>query len=148
MDTDSMSKRCSKAMCIAFKLRHSNHKVEIRNQRGGLGHHFGGQNGCGYQNVLIKIIDQMEHGNKTGLENCEIYWQNQMRCYVENGGGGCCYRKEETKLTQTRKKLTFSAKILTHQSNCVQVLQSSASNMLKEDSLCFQFGMETLLICL
>ena len=80
-----------------FKLRHSNHKVEIRNQRGGLGHHFGGQNGCGYQNVKIKIIDQVEHGNKIGLENCEVYWQNQMRCYVENGGGGCCYRKEKTK---------------------------------------------------
>ena len=80
-----------------FKRRHSNHKVEIRNQRGGLGHHFGGNNGCGYQNVTIMLIDQVEKGDKIGLENCEVYWQNQMRCYVENGGGGCCYRKEKVK---------------------------------------------------
>jgi hypothetical protein len=83
-----------------FKRRHSNHKVEIRNQRGGLGHHFGGQNGCGYQNVKIMLIDQVEKGDKIGLENCEVYWQNQMRCYVENGGGGCCYRKEKMKKTK------------------------------------------------
>ena len=69
----------------AFKLRHSNHKVEIRQQRGGLGKHFGGVNGCGYQNVKIKIIDQVERGDKIGLENCEVYWQNPMRSYVENG---------------------------------------------------------------
>jgi hypothetical protein len=29
-----------------------------------------------------------------------VYWQNQMRCYVENGGGGCCYRKEKMKKTK------------------------------------------------
>ena len=80
-----------------FKLRHSNHKVEIRTQRGGLGHHFGGVNGCGYQNVKIIIIDQVEKGDKIGLENCEVYWQNQIRCYVENVGGGHCYRKEKWK---------------------------------------------------
>jgi hypothetical protein len=68
-----------------------------------LGHHFGGQNGCGYENVTIQLIDQVEHGDKTGLENCEVYWQNQMRCYVENGGGGCCYRKEKIKPTTTKK---------------------------------------------
>ena len=44
------------------------HKVEIHTQRGGLGHHFGGQHGCGYHNVQIKIIDQVEHGNKIGLD--------------------------------------------------------------------------------
>jgi hypothetical protein len=26
-----------------------------------------------------------------------------MRCYVENGGGGCCYRKEKIKPTTTKK---------------------------------------------
>ena len=87
-----------KSMTV-FKLRHSNHKVEIRNQKGGLGHHFGGQNGCGYQNVRIKLIDQVEKGDKIGLENSEVYWQNQLRCYVENGGGGHCYRKEKLKST-------------------------------------------------
>jgi hypothetical protein len=87
----------------AFKLRHSNHRVEIRNQKGGLGHHFGRKNGCGYQNVRIQLIDQVDHGDKIGLENCEVYWQNQVRCYVENGGGGCCYRKEKFKPTTSRK---------------------------------------------
>ena len=86
-----------------FKLRHSNHKVEIRNQKGGLGHHFGGKNGCGYQSVRIQLIDQVKRGDKIGLENCEVYWQNQTRCYVENGGGGCCYRKEKLKPTTKSK---------------------------------------------
>ena len=80
-----------------FKLRHSNHKVEIRNQRGGLRHYFGGVNCCGYQNVRLQIIDQLEKGDKMGLENCEVDWQNQMMCYVENGFGGHCYRMEKVK---------------------------------------------------
>ena len=74
--------------------------VEVRNQRGGLGHHFSGVNGCGYQNVRIQIIDQVEKGDKLGLENCEVYWQNQIRCYVENGGEGHCYKKEKVKTTR------------------------------------------------
>ena len=44
-----------------------------------------------------------QYVGKTGLENCEVYWQNQLRCYVENGGGGCCYRKEKIKPTTNKK---------------------------------------------
>ena len=45
-----------------FKKRHSNHKQEIRKKYGGLGNHYGGD-GCGYENLRIQIIDQVEKGN-------------------------------------------------------------------------------------
>ena len=77
-----------------FRLRHSGHKQEIKMQYGGLGHHFGGEKGCGYKNVSIQIIDQVECGNHMALSECELYWQNQLRCFVENGGNAHCYRKE------------------------------------------------------
>ena len=51
-----------------------------------------------------------------------------------------------TEKKKKEKNEHFLQTNLTHQSNCVQVWQSSASNMLKEDSLGFQFGMETLFI--
>ena len=77
-----------------FKKRHSNHKQEIRKQIGGLGHHYGGQ-GCGYQNFSVQLIDQVEEGDKVALANREVYWQNQLRCYVQNGGRAHCRRKEK-----------------------------------------------------
>ena len=39
-----------------FKRRHSGHKQEIKNVIGGLGHHYGGIRGCGYDNLSIQII--------------------------------------------------------------------------------------------
>ena len=77
-----------------FKRRHSGHKQEIKNQLGGLGHHYGGAEGCGYQNVSIMIIEQVTIGDQAMLADREAYWQHQLRCYVENGGNGHCYRKE------------------------------------------------------
>ena len=79
-----------------FGLRHSGHKQEIKKKYGSLGHHFGGEAGCGYENVSIKIIDQVEVecGKHQALAECELYWQNQLRCSVENGGNAHCYRKK------------------------------------------------------
>ena len=77
-----------------FKQRHSNHKQEIKRKYGGLGHHYGG-NGCGYANVSVQIIDQVDAGDKIGLAEKEVFWQNQLRCYVQNGGHAHCYRKEK-----------------------------------------------------
>ena len=77
-----------------FKLRHSNHKQEIKNKIGGLGHHYGPGGRCSYQDISVQIIDQVECGNHQALADREIYWQNQLRCYVENGGNAHCYRKE------------------------------------------------------
>jgi hypothetical protein len=77
-----------------FKLRHSNHKQEIRKQIGGLGHHYGGSGGCGYQNVSITIIEEVEFKTFEFLAQRETYWQHQLRVYVENGSNGHCYRKE------------------------------------------------------
>jgi hypothetical protein len=88
-----------------FKRRHSGHKQEIKNLIGGLGHHYGGPKGCGYENISIneniyenisiKIIEKIEEGDHSRLAKREVYWQHQMRCYVQNGRGGHCYRKEK-----------------------------------------------------
>ena len=77
-----------------FKKRHSGHKQEIKNQIGGLGGHYGGNGGCGYKNISLQIIDQVEQGDHNGLAERETYWQHQLRCYVENGGNAHCRRKE------------------------------------------------------
>ena len=67
-----------------FKKRHSNHKMEVKKQIGGLGHHYGGQ-GCGYENISIQIIEGVEQGDQKALADREIFWQKQLRCYVQNG---------------------------------------------------------------
>ena len=77
-----------------FKVRHSNHKVEIRNLRGGLGQHYGGPGGCGYQNVSIILIEQVREKNMKYLADRELYWQHQLRGYVENGYNAHCKKKE------------------------------------------------------
>ena len=77
-----------------FKRRHSGHKSEIKNQIGGLGHHYGGPNGCGYDNISIVIIEEVEIKTLDFLAKRETYWQHQLRVYVENGSNGHCYRKE------------------------------------------------------
>ena len=78
-----------------FRRRHSGHKQEIKNSIGGLGHHYGGPRGCGYDNISIQIVEQVSQGDHVQLANREVYWQNQIRCFVQNGGGGHCYRKEK-----------------------------------------------------
>ena len=40
----------------------------------------------GYNQMSLQIIDQMEYGGDQGPADCETYWQQQLRCYVENGG--------------------------------------------------------------
>jgi ribosomal protein L31 len=82
-----------------FKKRHSGHKQEVKNRIGGLGGHYGGSSGCGYDHLSVQIIDQVELGDDEALAKCETYWQHQLRCYVENGGRAHCYRKE---ITRTR----------------------------------------------
>ena len=77
-----------------FKMRHSNHKQEVKKQVGGLGQHYGGT-GCGYTNISIQIIDQVKEGDTRALEKQERYWQNQLRCYIQNGGNAHCRRKEK-----------------------------------------------------
>ena len=73
-----------------FARRHSGHKQEIKNRIGGLGQHYGGQQGCGYENLKIMIIEKVEDGNPDLLSRREIFWQNQLRCFMENGGEAHC----------------------------------------------------------
>ena len=75
--------------------RHSGHKQEVKNKIRGLGQHYGGVRGCGYGNLKIMIIEQVENGNHEMLARREIFWQNQLRCFVENGGRAQCKRKEK-----------------------------------------------------
>ena len=78
-----------------MKTRHSNHKREIKNRIGGLGHHYGDEKGCGYENLSLQIIDKIEEKNVEALAECEQYWQDQLRVFLENGGNGHCRRKEK-----------------------------------------------------
>ena len=89
-----------------FTRRHSGHKQEIKNQIGGLGQHYGGPRGCGYENLKMIIIEKVETGNNGLLGQREIFWQNQLRCFVENGGKAHCKRKEKWK-QHMDKKLSF-----------------------------------------
>ena len=66
-----------------FARRHSGHKQEIKKRIGGLGQHYGGQQGCGYASL------------KDLLARREIFCQNQLRCFMENGGHAHCKRKEK-----------------------------------------------------
>ena len=77
-----------------FKKRHSNHKRGIKNLIGGLGHHYGGDV-CGYENVSIQLIERVQEGDQQTMFDREIFWQNQLRCYVQNGGHAHCFRKEK-----------------------------------------------------
>ena len=77
-----------------MRRRHSNHKREIKNKIGGLGHHYGGTQGCSYENFILHIIDKVEDGNVQALAQSEVYWQEQLRVYLENGGNGHCRRRE------------------------------------------------------
>ena len=78
-----------------FARRHSGHKQEIKNRIGGLGQHYGGQQGCGYASLKATIIERVEEGNPDLLARREIFWQNQLRCFMENGGHAHCKRKEK-----------------------------------------------------
>ena len=77
-----------------FKRRHSNHKCEIKRRYGGLGHHYGGSGPCSYEDLSITIIERVETENMEDLAERELYWQHQLRAYVQNGGKAHCYRKD------------------------------------------------------
>jgi hypothetical protein len=77
-----------------MKLRHSNHKQEIKKQIGGLGHHYGGKGGCGYENLSLTLIEQVEDRTVDSLASRELYWQHQLRVYIENGFKNHCRKKE------------------------------------------------------
>ena len=79
----------------AFKLRHSNHKQEIKKKTGGLGQHYGGNRACSYEDISIVLIEQVENGDRNLLADREQYWQHQLRAFVENGGNAQCIRKEK-----------------------------------------------------
>ena len=78
-----------------FKVRHSNHKQEVKNKTGGLGHHYGGVGGYGYENMSVILIEQVEEKTLDFLAEREVFWQNQLRVYVQNGHKAHCYRKEK-----------------------------------------------------
>ena len=75
-----------------FKIRHSNHKQEIKRGYGGLGHHYGGEKGCGYNNFSVQLIEKVD--SLENLAKRETFWQHQLRVYVENGYKAHCYRKD------------------------------------------------------
>ena len=78
----------------AFKVRHSNHKQEIKKNKGGLGHHYGGGGGCEYKHISIQLIEQVKVKTPEFLAERECFWQHQLRVYAQNGGRAHCLRKD------------------------------------------------------
>ena len=78
-----------------FKLRHSNHKQEIKWKKGGLGKHFVGSRACSYKDISLTIIEQVELGNRALLSKREKFWQHQLRAFEDNGGNAMCIKKED-----------------------------------------------------
>ena len=77
-----------------FNKRHSNHRQEVKNGRGGLGQHYGPQGRCPKENMSFVLIEKVEDGNTRELCRREQFWQHQLRAYVENGGNAHCIKKE------------------------------------------------------
>ena len=59
-----------------FKIRHSNHKPDIHDKIGGLSHRYRGSGGCGYDNISIIIIEEVEKKNLNFLAERETFWQH------------------------------------------------------------------------
>ena len=62
-------------------------------------------------NLRVMIIKKVEDGYLGQLAKREIYWQNQLRCFIENGGKAQCKRK--TKMIQLlvqMKNISFRLK--------------------------------------
>ena len=78
----------------SFKKRHSNHKQEVKKDIGGLGHHYGGRGGCGYENMTVQIIEGVKIRTMDNLAKREQFWQNQLCVFAENGYKNHCLRKE------------------------------------------------------
>ena len=78
----------------SFKIRHSNHKQEIKHGRGGLGQHYGPKGRCKYTDISFTLMEKIEEGEKKKLAMREQYWQHQLRAFVENGGNAHCIKKE------------------------------------------------------
>ena len=78
----------------AFKIRHSNHKQEIKHGKGGLGQHYGPAGRCNYEDISFILIEKIEEGDKKKLARREQFWQHQLRAYIENGGNAHCIKKE------------------------------------------------------
>ena len=77
-----------------FKIRHSNHKQEIKKDKGGFGHHYGSKGACVYSDLSVILIEQVKQKNLDYLAEREVCWQHQMRVFVQNGGRAHCYRKD------------------------------------------------------
>ena len=75
-------------------MRHSNHKQEVKKSVGGLGHHYGKNGKCEYKDLSITLIERVSEKNLKFLADRELWWQHQLRVFVENGGNSHCYRKE------------------------------------------------------
>ena len=78
----------------AFKVRHSNHKREIKNNHGGLGQHFFNSQCTFEEHYRVMLIDGVKVGDKKGLKKKEDFWINQLRTYKTNGGNCMNLRKE------------------------------------------------------
>ena len=72
----------------------SKNDIQIKKDVGGLGHHYGSKGKCDYKDLSITLIEQVAQRNMKFLADRELWWQHQLRVFVENGGNCHCYRKD------------------------------------------------------
>ena len=73
-----------------FKLRHSNHKQEVKKKIGGLGHHYGDGGPCSYEHMSIQLIEKSSIRiltfwptvNFFGNTNFEFMWKMEEKHIV------------------------------------------------------------------
>ena len=59
-----------------FKLRHSNHKQEVKKNIGGLWHHNGVKGKCDYKDMSVTLIEQVGGKKLRFLAEREIWWHD------------------------------------------------------------------------
>ena len=68
---------------------------------------IGGPGGCGYDNLTLTIIEQVEEKNMEFLAKRELYWQHQLRVYIENGYRNHCTQKKNLEKSELSSKLVL-----------------------------------------
>ena len=84
-----LSRSICREIQTPFKMRHSNHKREIKKNIGGLGEHFFNSE-CNFENhYSVTLIDRVKPGDKVALKKREDHWMYQLRtfrvlnCYIK-----------------------------------------------------------------
>ena len=70
-----------------------------------------------YRDFSVSLIEKVKHKNLQFLTDREVWWQNQLRAFMQNGGKANCFRKD-FKSEAAPLFLFFWEYAYAHVSNC------------------------------